>query len=258
MLRRGSKGKEVLELQERLNRFSSFSLNVDGHFGEHTEAAVEIFQENHGLLVDGIVGPKTWGLLREVRPPLSSDLFEKHRYLKIASSSSRSDLEEAVLKRAIEDIGKKESPLGSNRGPEIAHLVDGYNEYWRIPGLSSPPWCAIAVSSWIKLGLQAPSWEHIPFRKWFGAVSQLYNWANKNKCIFQPNERLIRGGDIFIMDRVGSGSDRSSNQVMRRGHTGLILEDEGDRLLTIEGNVSNRVKVCSRPKSMIKGIITWS
>ena len=258
MLKIGSKGHEVSALQERLNQFSQARLVVDGHFGEHTEAAVENFQENNGLLVDGIVGPKTWDLLREVRPPLTSDLFEKNKYFLLAEKNARSPQDEAVLKQAIGDIGKKESPLGSNTGKEISHLVSGYKDYWQIKALAYPPWCAIAVSSWIKLGLKAPSWEKTPFRKWFGAVSQIYKWGQKNKCLFQVGERKIKGGDIFIIDRAGSGSDRSFKRVRRAGHTGLVLADEGDRLLTIEANVSNRVKVCSRPKSMIKGIVTWS
>ena len=258
MLKKGSKGKEVTELQDRLNQFSQARLVVDGQYGEHTVAAVEAFQEENGLLVDGIVGPQTWGLLREVRPPLTSDLFERSKYKELAEKNARSPEAAAVLVRAVRDIGKKENPSGSNFGDEIAHLVLGYKEYWQIKTLAYPPWCAIAVSSWIRIGFGEKSWEDTPFKKWFGAVSQITKWGQKNNCFFEPGEKEIKGGDIIILDRAGSSSDRASSKVRRAGHTGLIIADEGDRLLTIEANVSNRVKVCYRPKSMIKGIVTWS
>ena len=54
ILKRGSKGKEVKELQAILG------LAQDGVFGEYTERAVKEFQLKHGLVADGIVGTNTW------------------------------------------------------------------------------------------------------------------------------------------------------------------------------------------------------
>ena len=36
---------------------------IDGSYGAHTQSAVEVFQRNHGLAVDGICGPATWTAL---------------------------------------------------------------------------------------------------------------------------------------------------------------------------------------------------
>ena len=49
---------QVKELQKALNRHG-FSLTVDGLLGSRTEAAIREFQEQNGLAVDGIPGPKT-------------------------------------------------------------------------------------------------------------------------------------------------------------------------------------------------------
>ena len=57
ILKVGSKGKEVKELQEALE------IKADGIFGYGTEAAVKSFQKENNLYVDGIVGMKTWETL---------------------------------------------------------------------------------------------------------------------------------------------------------------------------------------------------
>lgn len=59
-LRRGSPNnpKFLVELVQR--RVGITGSKVDGIFGPMTEAAVRQFQRDHGLVPDGIVGPKTW------------------------------------------------------------------------------------------------------------------------------------------------------------------------------------------------------
>jgi hypothetical protein len=62
MLKIGSEGAAVIRLQTLLNA-NSAALKVDGEFGAKTLAAVEKYQQEHGLEKDGIVGPITWGKL---------------------------------------------------------------------------------------------------------------------------------------------------------------------------------------------------
>ncbi|GAK13078.1 peptidoglycan-binding protein [Geomicrobium sp. JCM 19039] len=50
MLRSGSKGESVSQLQRQLRDLGHFSSTVDGHFGRVTEAAVRDFQRSHGLV----------------------------------------------------------------------------------------------------------------------------------------------------------------------------------------------------------------
>lgn len=65
---RGSKGKTVGKLQARLRQLGFDSAE---EFGPATEAAVTAFQELHGLMPDGKVGPLTWGALKDGLPAVA-------------------------------------------------------------------------------------------------------------------------------------------------------------------------------------------
>lgn len=58
----GSYGDPVRQLQQALNQVG-YSLEVDGGFGEKTEAAVIDYQKKNGLVVDGVAGSETMGAL---------------------------------------------------------------------------------------------------------------------------------------------------------------------------------------------------
>jgi peptidoglycan hydrolase-like protein with peptidoglycan-binding domain len=62
-LRKGSNGPAVADLQSRLAAAGCDPGPLDGRFGPRTEAAVRRFQSANGLVVDGWVGPQTWGAL---------------------------------------------------------------------------------------------------------------------------------------------------------------------------------------------------
>ena len=61
-LRRGDKGEYVKMMQTYLAKHGS-NLEIDGIFGKGTLSAVKTFQKKNHLVVDGIVGPKTWAML---------------------------------------------------------------------------------------------------------------------------------------------------------------------------------------------------
>lgn len=63
ILKKGSKGEYVYTLQRLLVSKGYDPKGIDGIFGPGCDAAVRKFQKDNKLVVDGCVGPKTWGAL---------------------------------------------------------------------------------------------------------------------------------------------------------------------------------------------------
>jgi peptidoglycan hydrolase-like protein with peptidoglycan-binding domain len=61
-VRFGERSNAVAAVQRRLTA-NGICLAVDGDFGPITRRAVLAFQRAHGLVADGVVGPRTWGAL---------------------------------------------------------------------------------------------------------------------------------------------------------------------------------------------------
>lgn len=79
-LQNGSKGKEVVELQEFLD------IQADGIFGKGTESAVKKWQAKNNLMVDGIVGSATWDAMGLATTDDSEKIYETREGLIINKS----------------------------------------------------------------------------------------------------------------------------------------------------------------------------
>ncbi len=69
MLFWGSRGSDVVAVQQKLRQWGYYHGFVDGVYGSATYRAVRSFQRRNGLRVDGIVGPRTWAALGLWRAP---------------------------------------------------------------------------------------------------------------------------------------------------------------------------------------------
>jgi N-acetylmuramoyl-L-alanine amidase len=131
LIRVGARGEDVRDVQHRL---LGAGLRIDpdeldGTFGDSTEAAVREFQRARGLPPDGIMGPDTWGQLVEAGYRLGD------RTLYLRSPAFRGD-DVRELQRMLNalgfDAGKQDGIFGSHtdRGVRefqrnVASKVDG-------------------------------------------------------------------------------------------------------------------------------------
>jgi len=66
-LRIGMSGEDVAVVQQLLKNLGYYSYSkITGYFGTITDGAVRIFQRANGLVVDGIVGPATRGVMNKL------------------------------------------------------------------------------------------------------------------------------------------------------------------------------------------------
>ncbi len=97
VLRLGSTGASVREVQTALARLGTDAGPVDGRFGPATARAVERFQASLALSADGVVGARTWQALRlaqdSVRVNARFDVLAKEGLARLGASDISSSLE---------------------------------------------------------------------------------------------------------------------------------------------------------------------
>ena len=67
-LSKDARGRDVLLLQQQLQRIGYEISDLDGEFGNETERAVKEFQRDQELSVTGVVNNATWRALRNAKP----------------------------------------------------------------------------------------------------------------------------------------------------------------------------------------------
>ncbi len=62
-IRKNSQNTQAVTQAQTLLKACGYAINVDGNFGDKTEAIIKQFQWHNQLVADGIVGEKTWQVL---------------------------------------------------------------------------------------------------------------------------------------------------------------------------------------------------
>ena len=128
LLRKGSRGDEVKEVQGLLNDKGYGQIGVDGIFGRGTEKAVKRFQAASGLPADGIVGPNTMKVLSAQEETEQPTLSDEPPPIISALKNKGYDV---YTDGQINTIGVRSNNPISNSFDDEIHLVWVYNELWQ-------------------------------------------------------------------------------------------------------------------------------
>lgn len=125
-IRYGSRGEIVNFLQQMLVNIG-YSLDTSSFFGKNVDFAVKEFQRDNSLVVDGIVGPKTWSKLIAANDSFFqyNDKFLSEKDL--IDFANKLGLELAVVK-AVNEVESSGKGFLANGKPKI--LFEGH-VFWR-------------------------------------------------------------------------------------------------------------------------------
>ncbi|MDY7224171.1 C40 family peptidase [Halalkalibacterium halodurans] len=133
ILRFGSSGQAVRDLQEKLKAKGYYNHSITGQYGRITTEAVREFQRANRLTVDGIVGPQTLAALTNQAPAASAPQYNAPvQQTTVLREGSRGD---AVrdLQRSLKDLGYYKSSIDGIFG---AGTTTAVREFQRNMGLT--------------------------------------------------------------------------------------------------------------------------
>ena len=212
ILRNGSRGSQVRELQELLkeNGFWTFHTITD-FFGNVTETAVKEFQKAKGLKDDGLVGPRTWKeLLKEKEVKITPT------YKEVDNNEDFSDPEEEMV------VGTEaEAEPGCKNTSELINLINDSNITRKVTRLvfhctaTQPTATVTAIQNhWRnKLGWRNPGY-HILVRP-DGSWTQLSDFNNVTNGVGGINSTSLHISYIGGIDKNGKAIDNRTEEQRR-------------------------------------------
>jgi peptidoglycan hydrolase-like protein with peptidoglycan-binding domain len=214
LLKKGSKGPKVVELQNMLNAAGSQPrLVADGDFGNNTLKSVKYFQARHKdqngspLTVDGEVGDRTWGALVKANGGTPPPPPKPEQGGSVGQRICRIALGEAS--KGVVEVG------GDNRGKDVY-------KYQSSTGLGGTgwPWCAAFVTwCYEQAGLVLNT------SAGFASVYLMEQWARKTgRWKPRVSGYVAPAGSILIFTF---------------SHTGIVISGGKSSDATCEGNTSS-------------------
>lgn len=179
MLRYGSSGQTVRNVQQKLKDYGYYKKAVDGIFGSGTLSAVKTFQKNWGLKVDGIVGQNTLKALG-----LSSSSSS-------SSGGSAGSGDTYLLAKCIHAEARGEPYVGKVAvGAVILNRVDSKSFPNTVSGVIYQPGAFTAVSDG-QINLEPDS------ESYRAAKDALGGWDPSYGCIYYYNPAVATSKWIF-------------------------------------------------------------
>ncbi|AFM40766.1 cell wall-associated hydrolase, invasion-associated protein [Desulfosporosinus acidiphilus SJ4] len=121
LMKLGSRGNDVITLQKELNNLNYSVGTADGIFGSKTLSAVEAFQQNDHLQVDGIAGP------------ITQDALEKAQSQSAQATQATQAIQSTA--QATQAAQSAQATQTSNTNPIVSRIISEANSLLGTPYL---------------------------------------------------------------------------------------------------------------------------
>ena len=127
-LQKGSKGIEVKELQEILQKQGYYKAKIDGEYGNLTEEAVKKYQKANKLTVDGWVGTETCKKLQQ----LTNNKVEANDTTGTVLKKGKTGDKVKQLQQKLQQLGYYTSEVDGDYGTKTVNAVKQYQTYYNL------------------------------------------------------------------------------------------------------------------------------
>lgn len=118
IIKLGSQGASVSELQAALKLLGYFTDKVNGFYGESTASAVSRFQQASGLNADGIAGAETWNRLF---PSITAADNQQSTVANNRQNSSTNSASGFPVPSSLQTVNRRDSRVNVTPSPEYVN-----------------------------------------------------------------------------------------------------------------------------------------
>jgi uncharacterized protein (TIGR02594 family) len=210
-IRKSVRNSAVRSLQLLLNAElkSGMKLKPDGDFGQRTHDAVVRFQREHGLVTDGVVGPRTWAALG-----LNAST--------VSVSQAPPSVGAPWMDIAMAELGIHENAAP---GKHNKRIIEYHATTLLRATTDETPWCSSFVN-WVMMQAR--------FRGTNNALAR--SWIDWGTGLTTP-----RAGSVTVIKRKGASSDVATGS--KTGfHVAFYVSSTSTTLRLLGGNQGDKVK----------------
>ena len=251
-LRKGARGTAVADLQRRLAAAGFSAGAVDGIFGSLTDAAVRSFQGARRLMVDGVVGPQTWGALPRAAPstPGGGAPTVPSTPYPAPPTAPASGLRARIVQAALQEWQRWGNGSITESDPAMRSVLENY---WRAATGAPPPaanwwepyWSAVFISWVMRQAGAGNQFQYSSAHTDYVAAAKRNRVAGNSNPFkaYRISEAALRPGDLVCAERSSSGVsyDNVDDGSFRSSHCDVVVEAQAGRVVVVGGNVSNTV-----------------